>query len=118
MSVLLAGDRQGQILTLANVDEVMDGFDLPAGSVLRKVKADIHVISTAAALERDTAVGYAVAMFLIELDDPDTAISYDTLWDRKVVKYTDVDTIDLNTASGDVSPFWTPGEASFEERTH
>jgi len=115
MSVLLKGERFNHNLTGSSSDTVLTGFDLPAGSVLKHIGARIHVISNLAAVEREQSAMYAIAAYLIELDDPDAVVSYEDLWDRFVPKYTDVDLIDLDTAGADVTPFWEPGEARFDE---
>ncbi len=115
MTILLKGERHNQSLTNAGGDKVICGFDLPADSVLREVSAQIDLVGVQSALERERATGYACAMYLIPLEDPDTAVLYDTIWDRFVPKYTDVDTIDLDTVASDATPFWEPGEANFDE---
>lgn len=113
--ILLKGERHAQLLTGAGGDDIILAFDLPAGSVLQGFKADVHVIGTSVALERETAVGYALAAYLIEVQDPDSVTAYDTIWDRFVSKYTLTDTIDLDTANADNEAFWEPGEGNFEE---
>lgn len=115
MTVTLVGERMGQRASGTGVDKVLDGFDLPAGSVLKKLKVDVHMVGAMVSMERETAMAYACACYLIPIPDPDTAVTYDDLWDRFVVKYTDTDGIDLDTAANDVGPFWEPGEASFEQ---
>lgn len=57
---------------------------------------------------------YACGAYLVKVEDPDTAVSYQALWDRHVPKVSDLDTIDLDTAGEDTSPFWHPGEADFD----
>ncbi len=115
MTVLLKGERHFQVLTGTGTDTVITAFDLPAESVLRQVKINLDIVGTSVAKEREASVQYAIAIYLIELDDPDSPPGYDALWDRFVLKYTDVDTIDLDTAGTDVTPFWEPGEANFDE---
>lgn len=115
MTTLLKGERYAQVLTgAANTDTVVLAFDLPAGSVLKRVSATLDLVGVTDALERENAINYALAMYLVPLDDPDTAEVYDAIWDRFVPKYTDVDSIDLDTVGADTTPFWEPGEADFE----
>lgn len=115
MTVLLKGERWFHVLSGTNTDTVMTAFDLPAESVLRNIRCKMDIIGVQIALEREKAVMYALAAYLVQLDDPDEVISYESLWDQRVQKSTDVDLIDWNTGSTDTTPFWEPGEAIFEE---
>ncbi len=115
MTILLKGERHAHVLSGSNNDTVLVAFDLPADSVLRTVSARINIIGVQTALERETSVMYALAAYLIEIDDPNAVVSYENLWDRFVPKYTDLDTIDLDTGAADTTPFWEPGEANFDE---
>ncbi len=116
MTVLLKGERHAHTLTAGQGnDDIVVAFDLPAESVLRRVSINMDIIGVALAFEREQALHYSLAMYMIELEDPDMAISYEDLWDRFVPKYTDVDTIDLDTGAADTTPFWEPGEANFDE---
>ncbi len=113
--ITLHGERMAQRLTTgAPSDMVLTAFDLPADSVLHGFSCRVQMIATEVK-ELVEAVGYAVAVAVVELDDPDTGDSYDDLLDRYMPKYTDVDTIDLDTGAANATPFWEPGEASFEE---
>lgn len=115
MTITLKGERHAQVLTGSNSDTVLLAFDLPAASVLQEVSASIHLVGVNAAIEREQACMYAVAAYLIELEDPDTNADYEDIWDRFVPKYTDIDVIDLDTIGTDTTPFWEPGEANFDE---
>lgn len=113
--ILLKGERTAHTLTGSNSDTVITAFDLPRGSELKGFRCKTSLVGASEKFEREVAVGYAVGAVLIELDDPDTAESYQDLWDRFVTKYTDVDTIDFDTTVADTASFWEPGEADFEE---
>ncbi len=115
MTITLVGERHFQVLSTIGQDIVCAAFDLPAGSVLKKISCTMDIVGTLLAHEREDAVGYAAAAYLVGLRDPDTAVPYDTIWDRFVPKYTRTEVIDLDTGSADATPFWEPGEASFEE---
>ncbi len=115
MTITLKGERTFQILTGSNNDTVITAFDLPADSVLKRIGCKMDIVGVTLAQERESAFGYAIAAYLIELDDPDAVVDYDVLWDRFVPKYTDVDTIDLDTGVADTTPFWEPGEANFQD---
>lgn len=113
--ITLHGERMGLRATGTNADVVLTAFDLPAQSVLTGMSCKVDLTPISIAFEREVALGYACAVALIELDDPDTEESYDDLLDRYMPKYTDADVINLDTAAADTSPFWEPGEASFED---
>ncbi len=117
--IKLKGSRESMILVGAGTDVVMFAFDLPAESVLQKIKAKIHMVtSSVVATERENAVAYSAAMYILPHDDPDAVTDYQALWDIRVPKYTDVDTIDLDGLGSDATPFWEPGEADLETLFH
>ncbi len=97
----------------AGVDSVFLGMALPGGSKLHKVSAEVHLWTTAVSAISTAAV-YACEGWIIPVHDPDTAKTYDTLWDQFVPKDDDTEDIDLDTASTDTSPFFEPGEPTFD----
>jgi len=111
----LKGERHAHTLTDSAGDSILTAFDLPADSVLKHVSCEVQMVGVQAALEREKALMYAVAGYVFKVEDPDDVVAYDTLWDRFVPKYTDVDTMDLNTGTVESAPFWEPGEANFDE---
>jgi len=115
VSLDLMGEKQFQVEIGSNLDTVLAAIDIPAGCTLKSVDIKCDVIGQNASRERDEAIGYAAAAYLIGVEDPDTRVDYNVLWDRFVPKYTDLDLIDLDTTTADVTPFWEPGEGSFED---
>ncbi len=115
MTILLKGERHAQTVTGTGNDTILTAFDLPADSVLRSLYCEVDAVGVQAAVEREQGIFYAVAAYLMELDDPDEVVTYDVLWDRFVPKYTDSDTIDLSTGEADTTPFWEPGMTNFDE---
>ncbi len=115
MTILLKGERHGHQLTGTGNDTVITGFELPAESVLRSLHVNVDMIGVQTALERERCVMYACAAYLIQLDDPDEAVTHQTIWDTFVPKYTDTDTIDLSTGEANATPFWEPGMADFDD---
>lgn len=114
MTILLKGERFAHVKTGTNSDSILLAFDLPAESVLRNITCRIAAIGVQTAIEREISVGYAVAAYMIGLDDPDATPSYQDLWDRFVPKYTDSDIMDLDTGTAVVTPFWEPGEVNYD----
>jgi len=115
MSLILAGEKEFQVAIANDVDTVLCAIDIPAGCTLRSVSVPCQVLGVSAALEMTEAVAYAAAAYVFPVEDPDTRVDYNVLWDRFVPKYTDVDLIDLDTTTAVTTPFWEPGEGSFED---
>ncbi len=111
----LMGEKTGQVLIGADLDTVLVGIDLPASCTLKNVQITVDMVGTSVAKERENAIGYAAAAYIIAVEDPSIRVDYDVLWDRFVPKYTDLDVIDLDTTTAVTTPFWEPGEASFED---
>lgn len=113
--ILLKGERYTHTIATAVEDTVIQAFSLPAESVLKSVDVQVDMISNSVSRERERATMYACAAYIVPIEDPDTAVSHEVLWDRFVPKVTDVDTIDLDTLNADVTPFFEPGEADFDQ---
>lgn len=111
----LMGERYFQIAVAANVDRVFAAIDIPAGCVLKSVNIKAHMTGASPSIEREIGTGYAVGAYQFPVEDPDSRVDPDVLWDRFVPKYTDVDVVDLDTNTAVSTPFWEPGEASFED---
>lgn len=115
MPMDLMGEKEFQVLSGSNNDIVFLTIDIPAGCILKKVDLQGEIIGQAAANERENALAYAMAGYIIPVEDPDTRVTPDVLWDRFVPKYTEVDLIDLDTTTAVTTPFYEPGEGSFED---
>ncbi len=111
----LKGEHTSQLAVQSGADLVIQTLDIPAGCELRSINTRVHVIGAAVANEREQAAGYAAKAMMIEVEDPDTRVAADVMLDRFLPKYTDVETIDLDTTTADTTPFWEPGEGVFEE---
>lgn len=98
----------------AGVDRVVLGVPLPSGSRLNNLHAEVS-LSQRLFLNFQTVVGYGCEAWIIPVIDPDTVVTYDTIWDRFVPKDTDVEVIDLDTAAADASSFFEPGEPDFTQ---
>lgn len=96
----------------AATDEVFFGLSLPSGSRVNGVNIDLQFWASGVRLASEASL-YAIEGWILPIHDPDAAATYDQFWDRMVPKDTDVETIDLDTASGDAAPFYEPGEPNF-----
>lgn len=98
-------------------DEVMFGINLPVGSIVHSVNAELHFMCGSISggsnqFPLNTATMIAVEGYVIPVHDPDTLIGMNVLWDRYVPKDTDTDVIDLDTAASDGTSFFEPGEVA------
>lgn len=82
---------------------------------MNRITAKVSVNGTGAQVDIDRALGYAVEGYILPVFDPDTFLTYDSLWNRLVPKDTDVQAMDLDTTAGDATPFWEPGEADWSK---
>jgi len=95
-------------------DLVMFGFSLPSETVIHSLSMK-WTMEGAATVPMNRACLYAVEGWILPVTDPDSAISHNVLWDNLVPKDTDVDTLDLDTAALDATPFFEPGEADLSQ---
>lgn len=94
------------------LDEVILATPLPSGSRLNGHKSTWHIEATAAAT-MNTVFMYMMEAWILPVLDPDSAALLTAIWDTLVPKDTDVQVLDLDTASADTAPFFEPGEADF-----
>lgn len=110
MSTRFLARRLGQELTAVDSDVVLAGCSLPSGSIVHDIRARIQMIGVNVQQVAPSAHGFALEMYVIPIQDPDSNLDFDTFWDRFVVKDSDVATMDLDTVAQDTAPMWEPGE--------
>lgn len=110
----LIANRTRQFSIALNTDGVIGGISLPSGTVLNGINGhvDMHAETD---LSSQEVVMYGCEAYVIPVIDPDTAVTFDALWDRFVPKDTDTQTMDLDTTAVDATPFWEPGETDWSE---
>lgn len=95
----------------ANNDQVMAFLPMPPGSKLNNVWLDVSVI-TDSSMAIQSAALYGFSGFVVDVDDPDTRHTYDSLWDRMITK--DVaegfDILSIDTATASNAPEFEPGK--------
>ena len=86
-------------------DDVIAYVPLPPGSKLNNVWLDVSVQSNSA-LGIQSACMYGLSGFVVDVDDPDTAVSYDHLWDSMVTKdiAESYNILSIDTATADTNP--------------
>lgn len=99
-------------LVPADSDEVMFGVPIPAGGSLNNIWLNMKLVGPEETGVR-TANIYGVSGFVIPIPDPDTQITYQTVWDRFIPK--DVaggstqGFFDIDTVASDTTPEFEPG---------
>lgn len=101
--------RMFQVQVPPGADTVFLGITLPSGSRIDGINMRCSLVGVTVLGLMD-AVAYAVEGWILPLPDPDAAPSLSTLWDQMVPKDTDAETLDLDQATADATPFWEPGE--------
>lgn len=105
--------RMFQRTTVVGADDVLFGISLPSDTVIHDIRVKLVMNTTGVAIDYRKAHMYALEMWLLPVHDPDTANTYENLWDALVPKDTDVQTLDLDTGAADSTPFYEPGEADW-----
>lgn len=90
-------------------DGVVAVFGLPSGTVVHRCTGYI-MAEGESLLTAQKVTAFGVEAHVLPVLDPDAATVPDTIWDALVVKDTNADVLDLDTAAADATPFWEPGE--------
>jgi len=118
---VIRNTTQTMILALGT-DEVCAACPVPAGGKLLSVQGEVHVIGLEAAPTTQFAA-FGFSGELIEITDPDTAVTMDVLWDQHVTKTVDptetagISTVDFDWDTVDTSPDVEPGEVDANDMT-
>lgn len=100
-----------------NQDKVIVSVPIPANTTFNGLWIEGNILATSR-LTALCACAYGVSGYIIPVDDPDSAIVIDTLWDEKVPKDDSIDaagSLDLDTAGEDTSPEFELGETDISE---
>lgn len=99
---------------LGGEDQVVAGVPVPEGGSVLQVQGFVDVM-TNARMKVDEMCGYSLNMYMIPLQDFDTTVTYDILWDKLVPKDdTDTDLLVLDEAAVDIAPEEEPGDPDLE----
>lgn len=110
----MMGRRRTQRNIGSNTDGVIFGISLPSDTVVNRVRADVHLISTSV-IDSLLAVWYGCEGWILPILDPEDNASFDTIWDQLVPKDSDAQTLDLDTGASDTTSFFEPGEADWAQ---
>lgn len=114
MSTLLRARRPfGVSVVATGTDSVLAGVWVPSGSIISRVQGVVKINnSTALSLAQAAAVG--LEGWILPVEDPDSIGTMNSFWDSHVPKDTVVDILDLDTGAADTSPFYEPGNITWE----
>lgn len=111
----LIGRRMSQVAGVAGADAVIAGFPLPAGGRLNQVNLEFHIIHGRTLISR--ALFYGITGFVVPVLDPDSAVTYDVLWDRLIPKDIGLASgvFDIDTTAIDASAEYEVGEVDWSQ---
>lgn len=110
----IIANRTNAFTCAADTDQVIGGISLPGGTTLNGINGHIELWGQTD-LSSANIVAYGVEAYVIPVIDPDTAVTFEALWNRFVPKDTDTQTMDLDTTAADTTPFWEPGESDWND---
>lgn len=114
MSTLLRARRPFGVSAIASgADSVIAGVWLPSGSILTLIKGIVK-INGSTELLLNQAAAYGLEIWILPLEDPDSGVTMNALWDSHVPKDTLTDVLDLDSAGADANPFYEPGQITWE----
>lgn len=113
MSVNIKQLVNQQRVILPNTDKVIAALSLPSDCTLNSVRLGVSVEGPAMA-NINTVAGFAIEGWIIPVEDPDLADSYQDIWDLLVPKDDDADVVDLDTQAVESTSFWEPGMPELE----
>ncbi len=94
-------------------DAVVGGVWLPAGSILAGVKGDVQLVGPTE-LTLGQVVSYGLEGWILPMEDPDSGVTMNALWDSHVPKDTVTELMDLDADAADATPFYEPGSIAWE----
>jgi len=103
-------DRLSARVITPGTDEVMSGCPIPEEGALVGIDFELKV-TTSVSINTAKTVAFGVDGWVVQIDDPATAVAWDALWDGAVPKDAPGITIDMSD-SADAATFWEPTEFS------
>lgn len=95
----------------SNSDQVIAFLPMPPGTRLNNVWLDISLLANSSVGIAE-AVMYGLSGFVVDMDDPDSTVDYDHLWDSMINKdqTESFDILSIDTASETTSPEFDVGK--------
>lgn len=107
-------------MTGPGTDQVHAWAPLPEGALVHSVQGEIHMMGPEAT-PIDTFVGWGFSAHVVPVDEMETGLDVQTLWDQTVVKSRDVTTsagtpiVDFDIDTADTTNEIEPGEMDMNE---
>lgn len=104
----------GQVVVAAGADQVIGGAAIPSDSKLNGVMGQVHLQTSRQSIL--TSCLYGCDGRVLVHTDPDSPVSYNTIWDQQVDKDVDVSVgiVDIGEVT-DSTPFFEPGEPNVNQ---
>lgn len=115
--ITVTGKRYTAFQAGVGTDQVIMGFPIPRGGILKSVKAEIHLVSSGSHSVLDASL-YGLSGYVIPLADPDNLQSLQDVWDIHVPKAntgTNLLDLDLDEGGNVSGPEFEPGEQDLME---
>lgn len=114
MSTLLRARRPfGLSAITLGTDAVLAGVWLPAGSILSAMRGSVNLNGSVELLLSEMT-SYGVEAWILPVEDPDSVVSMNALWDSHVPKDVLSFTLDLDADAADATSFYEPGFIAWE----
>lgn len=112
----LIGRRRGETSPVGGTDDIVVGISLPSETVIHDIRFRGECVpdGSGAELNSNVVMTYALEAWILPVDDPDSAPTYNSLWDILVPKDSDVQVLDLDEAGADTPVFYEPGETDWQ----
>jgi len=114
VSTLLRARRvfaQSQIAS--GEDTVIAGVWMPSGSILTAVRGEVALTGPSELL-LGQVVAYGLEGWILPVEDPDSVVTMNALWDSHVPKDTGSNILDLDADAADSTVFYEPGMIAWE----
>ncbi len=106
--------RMFHVISASGGDTTMFGVSLPSDTILNRIQAKIQLVGQSEQLAQNKCCVYAVEGWVVPVNDPDTALQMEVLWDQQVPKDSDVQVLDLDTVASVTDEFFNPGEMDWQ----
>jgi len=94
-------------------DSVIAGVWVPSGSIISGVQGVVK-LNTSTELTLIQAGAVALEGWILPMEDPDSGVTMNALWDSHVPKDQTSDILDLDADAADARPFYEPGNITWE----
>jgi len=114
VSTLLRARRPFGVSVIATgTDSVVAGVWVPGGAIITGVQGEVK-LNTTTEITMAQAAAVGLEGWILPMEDLDSSVTMNALWDSHVPKDTIADTFDLDTDAADAGSMYEPGLISWE----